>query len=128
MTTRQTKYSKAVTDFLEKHDHATNSQILEYLHEIYPELSATTVHRVTARLCEQNRLAIAPPSSDGSMRYDYKTKPHDHFICNSCGGIRDIDVAESLIPLVNKALGGCKISGNLLIHGSCETCILNSNK
>ena len=128
MTTRQTKYSKAVTDFLEKEGHGTNLQILEFLHKKYPELSATTVHRVTARLYEQNKLASAPPAVDGSMRYDYNTQPHDHFVCTKCGGIRDIDVADTITPLVSKALGGCKITGNLLINGSCETCMLNSNK
>lgn len=128
MNSRQTKYSKAVSEFLETKGHATNLQIQESLHKIYPELSATTVHRVTARLLEQNKLASAPPTSDGSMRYDHKTKPHDHFICTNCGGIRDIDVADKLIPLVSDALGGCKITGNLLIHGSCETCILKTDK
>lgn len=122
MTTRQTKYSTAVTDFMTKNGHGTNYEILKSLRKKYPELSATTVHRVTSRLLHQGTLSSAPPSADGSMRYDINLTPHDHFICTNCGGVRDIDVANELIPLVSDALGGCKITGNLLIHGSCEAC------
>lgn len=122
---RDTKYSKEIISVMARLNHATNLEILRELQKTYPELSATTVHRSTSRLAERAKLNEAPPDNHGSMRFDANLKVHDHFVCTHCGGIRDIEVAEDLIPTISKALGGCKITGNLLIHGSCETCITN---
>lgn len=123
LAVRETKYTKDILELMGNLGHATNAELTQELRKSYPDLSLTTVHRATARLQERGTLALAPSASDGSMRYDIKTSPHDHFICNGCGGIRDIDVAEKLIPTISKALGGCKVTGRLLIHGSCEHCL-----
>jgi Fur family transcriptional regulator, peroxide stress response regulator len=121
--TRDSKYTKEITKIIDNFGHATNAGILLKLQAIYPDVSATTVHRSTSRLAERGLIAVAPPDNQGSMRYDANTNAHDHFICNYCGGIRDLEVADKLIPTISKALGGCKITGRLLIHGSCETCV-----
>lgn len=126
--TRVTKYSKAVLEVLGLKHHATNSELLLELRKIYPELSATTVHRVTSRLVAQSKIAEAPADVHGSMRYDANCTPHDHFVCMHCGGIRDLDVAERLIPHISEALGGCKITGRLLVHGSCEHCFVTNKE
>jgi Fur family peroxide stress response transcriptional regulator len=122
---RETKYTKEVSLIISKLGHATNAELLNELQKIYPEVSATTVHRSTARLAERGILGVAPSDTQGSMRYDANTQPHDHFVCTNCGGIRDIVVAENIIPTISSALGGCKITGRLLIQGSCETCLKN---
>lgn len=123
VTPRDTKYSKELLTVISKLGHATNAELLVKINDVYPELSATTVHRASARLAERGKLGIAPSDMHGSMRYDANTEPHDHFVCTNCGGIRDIIVAESIIPTISSALGGCKITGRLLIQGSCETCL-----
>jgi Fe2+ or Zn2+ uptake regulation protein len=120
---RETKYSRIIVTSIKKLGHATNADLLIELQKLFPDLSATTIHRSTARLAERGLLGIAPPDNQGSMRYDGNLKKHDHFVCTHCGGIRDIDVAEELIPPISKALGGCKITGRLLIQGSCESCV-----
>jgi len=126
-STRSTKYTKELTLILDELGHATNAVLLGELKKTYPDVSATTVHRVTARLLEQGRILEAPADAQGSMRYDATITPHDHFICNGCGGIRNIDIAEDFLPKISKELGGCKITGRLVIHGSCEKC-LKKNK
>lgn len=123
ITSRETKYSKQLSLSIKSLGHATNAQLLESLQTIYPDVSATTVHRATARLLEQGRVSEAPVDSHGAMRYDTTTKPHDHFICNGCAGIRDIDIAQEVTPAISKALGGCKITGRLVIYGTCEQCL-----
>lgn len=120
---RETRYSKLIATLITKLGHATNAEILTELRVVYPDISATTVHRSSARLAERGVIALAPPDAHGSMRYDANTNPHDHFVCTNCGGIRDIVVAENIIPTISQALGGCKITGRLLIQGSCETCL-----
>jgi len=121
--TRDTKYTREITKMVHRFGHATNADLLQELQKLFPDVSATTVHRSTSRLADRGLIGVAPPDSNGSMRYDANLRSHDHFMCDSCGGIRDIVVAEKLIPTISKALGGCKITGRLLIQGSCESCI-----
>lgn len=123
--TRTTKYTEQILRILNKEGHATNAEILEELRLIYSDVTATTVHRVTSRLADRQQIAEAPQDKHGSLRYDKNTDLHDHFLCQSCGGIRDIDVAEDVIPKISEALGGCRITGRLVIYGSCEACLIN---
>jgi Fur family transcriptional regulator, peroxide stress response regulator len=120
---RDTKYTREITNTIKRLGHATNAELLHELQKLFPDVSATTVHRSTVRLADRGSLGIAPPDTQGSMRYDANIESHDHFVCTHCGGIRDIEVADELIPAISEALGGCKITGRLLIQGSCETCV-----
>jgi Fur family peroxide stress response transcriptional regulator len=120
---RQTKYCQAIERILQTIGHATNAEILLALRGEYPDVSATTVHRASARLASRGVIGIAPPALDGSMRYDSRTKPHDHFHCSSCGILRDTDVKEKIIPILESGISGCKISGRLTISGVCSTCL-----
>lgn len=124
--TRNTKYTTEILKIISKLGHATNLEILLVLRKSYPEVTATTVHRITTRLSDRGEIAEAPHDIQGAIRYDVKTQPHDHFLCQSCGGIRDIDVAEEVIPTISSALGGCRITGRLVIYGSCETCLIHN--
>lgn len=125
--TRDTKYSKAVLGIIATLEHATNLEIHELLKKDFPEVTHTTVHRVTIKLKNSGIISEAPKNQKGATRYDVNTKPHDHFMCNSCGGIRDIDVSEAVIPFINQALGECRVTGRLVINGSCEKCIKKEN-
>jgi len=126
--TRTTKYSLEVQKFFEKAGHASNAEVLYHLKNVFRDVSATTTHRITARLHERGVLGSAPSDRSGCMRYDSTTRPHDHFVCDGCDGIRDLDVSSKLLPTINDALGGCKVTGNLIIHGYCEKCINTGEK
>lgn len=119
---RETKYSKQLLSAITDRGHATNAELLSDLQTLFPELSATTVHRGTARLLERGKVREAP-DKHGAMRYDALTLPHDHFICNGCDGIRNLDIALSVLPTISAALGRCKITGRLVVYGTCEKCI-----
>ena len=126
-TARDTKYSKDVLLAIQKLGHATNADLHTMLLVKYPDVSATTIHRASARLLERGLVGSAPVDTQGAMRYDADIRAHDHFICTNCGGMRDIDIAEDFIPKITKALGGCKVTGRLVINGSCETCLKDTN-
>lgn len=119
---RNTKYCIAIQAALETHGHATNAQLLAILRQQFPEVSATTIHRATARLAGRGSIATAPPAPDGSMRYDTNTLPHDHFICQECDCIRDLDIAGQLAPQIERSLEGCMIDGRLTVTGICKHC------
>ena len=121
--TRNTKYTDEVISLLEKKNHLTNLEILVELKKKFPDLAATTVHRITSRFISNGTLSIAPSNSNGDSRFDSNITPHDHFVCRSCDGLRDINVAETVIPEINKALGNCRVTGRIVIYGSCDSCI-----
>ena len=126
--TRQTKYCNAIKGYLAVVGHATNNELLVELRKTYPELSATTVHRATARLASRDEIATAPTSKDGSMRYDANIKSHDHFLCNNCDTLRDTDVKRKITPILEASIGDCQISGRLTISGTCKNCIKLNRK
>ncbi len=124
---RQTKYCVQIEEIVKKLGHASNAQILSELHTSYPDVSATTVHRATARLAARGELGIAPVDAGGAMRYDANTAPHDHFLCIHCGLLRDVDIASHVAPLLEDAIEGCSVSGRITISGTCKTCRKEGN-
>lgn len=125
-TQRQTKYCQAIEVLLASMGHATNTELLMELRKTYPDLSATTVHRATARLATRGSIAVAPPSRDGSTRYDTNVIPHDHFVCTSCGLLRDTDVKDKVTLILESSMDDCHISGRLTISGLCKQCKENN--
>ena len=120
---RTTKYIAAVRMQLERVGHATNAQLLALLQRDYPNLSATTVHRITARMLERHELQQAPAGKDNVLRYDSNVTPHDHFMCTQCGILRDAYLDEKVRPLIEESIGnGCSISGRLVVSGLCKQC------
>lgn len=127
VTPRQTQNCKDIEQVLQKMGHASNTEILDVLRKSNPGLSATTVHRATSRLALRGVIAVAPPNIDGSMRYDANTDPHDHFTCTSCGMLRDTDIKDQVIPILESRMDDCVISGRLTISGQCKNCINKEN-
>lgn len=119
---RQTKYCRAIEDALATIGHATNAELLNMVQKTYPDVSATTVHRATARLAERGTIGVAPSRKDGSMQYDANAIPHDHFQCSVCGLLRDTNVKGKIIPILEASIDGCSISGQLTISGTCKHC------
>jgi Fur family peroxide stress response transcriptional regulator len=120
---RQTKYCQAIENVLAECGHATNAELLIELQKSFPDVSATTVHRATARLADRGTIGIAPPTQDGSMQYDANTSPHDHFQCSNCGLLRDTNIKSKVIPILEASIDGCSISGQLTISGICKECM-----
>lgn len=119
---RETKYCQAIVKYLNSVGHATNAEILKVLRIDFPDLSATTVHRATTRLCSRGEIAAAPSTASGSQRYDANTKPHDHFMCESCDHLRDVSLVSEVKPLIEAQLEGCKLTGQITISGQCPAC------
>lgn len=123
MIERSTRYVKDVEQYLGNIGHSTNNEILEHLKEKYADITATTVHRITARLVERGKISLAPVAKGNAMRFDTQSEPHDHFLCSNCDVLRDTNVAVDVRPILEKSIGnGCSISGNLVITGLCKKC------
>lgn len=120
---RETKYTGAVKGHVAKAGHATNAQILAHLQQTFPDLSATTVHRITARMVERGELALAPPAKDNAARFDANLEPHDHFHCTRCDGLRDVQLPAGIFDSIQQVMGDCQLTGRLTIQGACAYCI-----
>lgn len=122
VTPRETKYCNTIRQIMTKRGHATNAEILNDIQQTFPTVSSTTIHRATARLASRGELAVAPADTQGAMRYDANLEAHDHFMCDRCGTLRDVTIAEAIIPAVEAELDGCSISGRITIQGICKHC------
>jgi Fe2+ or Zn2+ uptake regulation protein len=120
--TRNTKYRQAIQEYLSNVGHATNAEILQNLRKTFPDLSATTVHRLTTRMCRRGEISLAPKDSRGSLRYDANNTVHDHFLCQGCDQLRDVQLADKLRPMLEKQMGDCCVNGNFVISGLCNSC------
>ena len=120
---RTTKYTLAVRQHVQLMGHATNAELTAALRGQFPGLSATTVHRITARLVNRGELQMAPSGNGNTMRFDANLRPHDHFICSHCGNLKDMELGTSIRLLIERSLGdGCSISGSLTVSGLCKHC------
>lgn len=120
---RTTKYTTAVRDCMNRMGHATNIELLTELRGEFPDLSATTVHRITTRLVERGELRLAPSGQANAMRFDANLAHHDHFMCERCGLLKDADLSGLLGSKIEEAIGdGCSISGSLTVSGICKAC------
>jgi Fe2+ or Zn2+ uptake regulation protein len=123
--TRQTKYATAVVKVLQDLKHATNAELHQRLQLLYPEVSATTIHRVTARLKQQGEIGCAPKPADGSERYDISAQPHHHFMCAQCSAVCDVPEtaeAQNVIHQLKDLSKLCAIPGTLTLSGVCKKC------
>ena len=123
---RQTKYVSAVLEALSELRHATNSELQQAVQQTHPEVSATTIHRVTARLKDRGVISCAPKPTNGSERYDIIPRPHHHFMCVKCSRICDVpetDEAAAVIQQLKELSGECAIAGTLTMRGICKQCV-----
>ena len=74
-------------------DHPTADMVYSDIRTIYPHVSLGTVYRNLAMLVERGEIAKIP-TKDGTVRYDFRTDPHDHFICRKCGMVIDLEISS----------------------------------
>lgn len=119
---RMTKYTAAIQEYLSRAGHATNVDILRELHHRYPGLSATTIHRITARLHTQKKIQRILLTPDAAMHYDSNVGLHDHFYCTRCRVMRDITISPDIFSALQQAVDEHHLNGRLVLTGICKQC------
>lgn len=99
----------------------------EYVHDQVrrqlPTIALDTVYRGLNSLVEHGLVERVDTRGDRA-RFDGKTEPHHHFVCEGCGMVADFDlpaVEELPMPPAVKKLGTIH-SRRLQVRGLCSDC------
>lgn len=122
---RQSKKRDAMLALLQSsQDHPSADGIFQQLRQEYPDLSLGTVYRNLGQLCAQGTVRRVG-TVNGQERYDGRTCPHSHFICNCCGRVVDLprlspeeDCVERLSVQYGFTVEGCEF----IVRGLCADC------
>ncbi len=110
--------------FLRSERHLSVEELLKLARKVRSDIGRTTVYR-TLKLLTAAGLA-RELVLDGESRFEreYQREHHDHFICNSCGGIFEFASEEiERIQEETAAAIGFVIEGHRhQIYGACRKC------
>lgn len=105
--------------------HPSAQWIYESLRSEYPDISLGTVYRNLKLFIESGEV-VSVGDVDGQERYDARTEPHPHFICNRCGDVIDLDCAtlnDASYPVIEDKTGLKIESHSITYRGLCADCV-----
>lgn len=126
MIVKQSKQRSAILSFLQtRKDHPTAEVVYMNVKENFPSISLGTVYRNLTQLSDAGVIKRLSYGELGVDHFDYDTSEHQHFVCDECKGVSDLEM-ESLSFLnetANKNFAG-KITGHTIyFHGICPECL-----
>ena len=113
---------QAVLQELKERGHASNLELVEALRNIFGDLSATTVHRITKRLVAEKRIGMLRSPLDGATLLDANPAPHFHFACQPCGKVQDIQLSNHVVNELQRAVGQQILHDSLIVTGIKVSC------
>jgi Fur family peroxide stress response transcriptional regulator len=122
MTTRVTPHLEAVFRAIDgPRDHPTAQRVFERVRQEIPSISLSTVYRNLEKLTRDGRLRMLRLES-GVALYDAVEAVHDHFLCDVCGVVLDVD-PESVGAAPDARLPGHSIRcRSTTLYGTCLDC------
>lgn len=120
---RYSKQREAVLKALRKSTtHPSAEEIYLEVKKEIPNISLGTVYRNLSLLKNEDEIMGFFPFSD-SEHFDKSSKPHQHFCCEKCGKIFDVNVNTDLTDKSVEEILDCKIkSSKILFYGLCSEC------
>lgn len=119
---RKTPQTLLIKSLLKAKGHATNQELAAEARKTYPNMTNTTVHRITDRLVDSGMAAYAPSLRNVKI-IDAKTESHDHFYCQTCHRLLDIKLSDMSFNAIQSQLPGKLSRSNILIAGTCQRCL-----
>ena len=123
MTQRATRQLAAIYDVLvASRDHPTAEQVFRRVRDTLPRLSLGTVYRNLDKLRDQGRLRVVRLAS-GEAHYDAITEAHDHFVCERCHAVLDLEIAPAPPAAGRLRDDGCVVHWHTTaLYGLCGEC------
>lgn len=125
---RQTFQRRKILEFLmSTKSHPTADSIYKEIVKEIPTVSRTTVYNTVNKLAEEGIIKRIK-TKDSDMRFDAKTEPHYHFVCDNCGKVYDVGVCCGNI--LKYDVDGHNVKDIFICYsGVCKACKkLASNK
>jgi len=120
---------QAIVSFLRtRKDHPTAEVVYQSVRAEYPNISLGTVYRNLSLLSDMGEI-LRLQMGDGVDHFDATTAPHNHFICNSCGAVIDLEMEnfDEINELACANFNG-QIQGHITyFYGICPTCLQQDN-
>lgn len=112
-------------EILQSRDHPTVEEVFQRVKQEIPTLSRDTVYRTLWMLREMSLIGtVGYPYR--SIHFDGDHRRHDHFLCNQCGGIVDLEIPEEHRSLVDIGELGRVDSTYVEYRGLCKQCLKNT--
>ncbi|MFN8641409.1 MAG: transcriptional repressor [Candidatus Binatia bacterium] len=123
MSQRATRQLAAVYDVLTAaRDHPTADQVFRRVRDVLPRVSLGTIYRNLDKLREQGRLRVIRLAS-GEAHYDAMVAAHDHFVCERCHAVHDLQEPTPPAALPRLRADGCVVHWQTTaLYGLCGDC------
>jgi Fe2+ or Zn2+ uptake regulation protein len=123
---RETLQRKIILKEIHELGHVSKSEFIKHLKTKYKDFNLATIYRNLDTLCEDNLLRKVSTNLDEDIYEDTTKKMHDHFICNECGSIIDVESKDNKAPFIDE-FGNLIKSKSTTYYGICVDC-LNKKK
>ena len=125
------KYSRqreAIKEFLmTRSDHPTADVIYQNIKQTYPNISLGTVYRNLSLLSDMGEI-LKITAGDGKEHYDGDVRPHNHFVCKTCGSVIDLhmDSIDHIKDTASRNFNGHIDGYTTIFYGTCGSCMKHS--
>jgi Fur family peroxide stress response transcriptional regulator len=100
--------------------HPTAEKIYNEVKKKIPQISLSTVYRILKEFAKKK---LIKEISFTESRFDSYTKPHPHFLCQSCQMLYDLNIKDQNKLLKKKLEIGKVFDFDLFYHGLCRNCL-----
>ncbi len=126
-TIKYSRQRESIKEYLTStHSHPTADAVYMHVKEEFPNISLGTVYRNLNLLADMGE-AQKITTPNGGDRFDARTDPHYHVICNSCGNVFDLELAsehiEEINQIANRHFDGKIDSHSIIFNGCCPHCL-----
>ena len=122
--TKRSKQRDCILSYLMSvRSHPTAHQIYQEVQKEIPNISLGTVYRNLNLLAAEGTI-IRVSCGDGMDHFDADVRPHNHFICRSCGCVLDLEMdgIEHINTIAGAGFSG-RIEGHVTyFYGQCPKC------
>lgn len=121
---RYSQRRQAIRDALDSvTTHPTATEIYDMVREQYPSISLATVYRNLTEFSHEGS-ALMLHAGDGMVHFDGCTRPHDHFVCERCNGVSDIEAGDDC---PSEMLGNSVSRRSIFYYGVCRDCLASKS-
>lgn len=106
--------------------HPSAENLFDVASKRMPGISLRTVYQTLGELAEMGELKLVD-IGDGAKRFDPNVDEHQHFVCDSCGAIQDVDISST--PKIRGEGAAFEISEvGVVFHGKCARCVTSHKR